>query len=100
MCASNHKWFGGIKSRLHIAIVVPTSALLGLYFTPEETLLVYYNILNEIITRYSILAEILTDNRTAFEYKRKNTSSQAFDNSLIATCNDIVYELKEKTSSN
>jgi transposase len=75
MDASLHLWFGSDKSQLHIAIDDSTGTIVGAYFDPQETLKGYYNVLNQILHTYGIPSMIFTDNRTVFEYNKKNTSS-------------------------
>lgn len=73
MDASLHHWFGNSKTQLHIAIDDSTGAIVGAYFDSEETLKGYYNVLNQILTEYGIPYMFFTDNRTVFEYKKKNS---------------------------
>ena len=65
---SIHKWFGDIKSCLHLAIDKATSTIVGAYFDKEETLNGYYHLLYQILTNYGIPYKFLTDNRTVFNY--------------------------------
>ncbi|WP_342275848.1 hypothetical protein [Spiroplasma endosymbiont of Nebria brevicollis] len=71
MDASDHLWINGEKWHLHIGIDDSTSRIVGAYFTPEETLVGYYTILNQILTEYGIPYEIKSDNRTVFKYGAK-----------------------------
>ena len=50
--ASEHLWFGNIKSHLHAAIDDSTGQVLAAYFDKQETLNGYYNIYYQILTRY------------------------------------------------
>ncbi len=73
MDASVHNWFGNSKTHLHIAVDDATGNIVGAYFDKEETLKGYYNILHQILSNYGIPYKFLTDNRTVFEYKKKNS---------------------------
>jgi len=75
MDASLHQWFGLGKSQLHIAIDDSTSTIVAAYFDPQETLHGYYNLLHQILHTYGIPGMFFTDNRSVFEYHKKNTSS-------------------------
>ena len=77
MDASEHLWFGMIKTFLHLVVDDATGAILGAYFDFQETLKGYYNVFHQILTTYGIPAKFLTDNRTVFEYhKLKNPSDE------------------------
>lgn len=75
MDASVHLWFGDTKTQLHIAVDDATGQIVGAYFDEQETLKGYYNILHQVLTDYGIPYQFFTDNRTVFEYKRKNQTS-------------------------
>ena len=72
MDASGMIWFDDVFSTLHLAVDDSTGTVLGAYFTPQETLLGYYNVLYQILTNYGIPHQFLTDNRTVFIYQHKN----------------------------
>ena len=73
MDASEHIWFGNIKTHLHIAVDDATSTLVGAYFDEQETLQGYYNVFAQILKYYGIPYMFYTDNRTVFKYKRKSS---------------------------
>ena len=50
--ASEHIWFGNIKSHLHAAIDDSTGQVLAAYFDKQETLNGYYNIYYQILIKY------------------------------------------------
>lgn len=50
--ASEHLWFGNIKSFLHAAIDDSTGQVIAAYFDNQETLNGYYNIFYQILTKY------------------------------------------------
>ncbi len=50
--ASDHFWFGNLKSQLHAAIDDSTGQVLAAYFGIQETLNGYYNIFYQILTKY------------------------------------------------
>ena len=50
--ASEHIWFGNIKTHLHAAIDDSTGQVLAAYFDKQETLNGYYNIYYQILTKY------------------------------------------------
>lgn len=79
MDASEHEWFGGFKSHLHLAIDDATGKIVGAYFDSQETLKGYYNVFYQILMEYGIPYKFLTDRRTVFEYKRKNAPSDHED---------------------
>lgn len=75
MDASLHLWFGDVKTQLHIAIDDCTGRIVGAYFDHQETLKGYYNVLHQILCNYGIPNMLYTDNRTVFEYKKKNSKN-------------------------
>lgn len=75
MDASLHHWFGSEKSQLHIAIDDSTGTIVAAYFDMQETLNAYYHALHQILHTYGIPGMFFTDNRTVFEYHKKNTPS-------------------------
>ena len=75
MDASVHNWFGGAKTHLHIAVDDATGQIVGAHFDEQETLHGYYNVLNQVLTNHGIPYQFFTDNRTVFEYKKKNGAS-------------------------
>ena len=79
MDASEHEWFGDIKTHLHLAIDDATGMVVGAYFDEQETLKAYYNVFFQILTEYGIPYKFLTDRRTVFEYKLKNAPSDEED---------------------
>lgn len=74
MDASPHRWFSFTDEmyHLHLAIDDATGTVVGAFFTKEETLYAYYQVLYQILNNYGIPYEFQTDRRTVFEYKRKN----------------------------
>jgi hypothetical protein len=79
MDASNHIWFGNIKTHLHLAIDDATGAIVGAYFQNEETLFGYYSLFKQTLENYGIPAKFLTDNRTVFNYNSNGQSSSERD---------------------
>ena len=79
MDASPHKWFANEVTHLHIAIDDHSGRILAAYFDKEETLNGYYHLLHQILTTEGIPYKFLTDNRTVFNYKRKNSPSDHDD---------------------
>lgn len=79
MDASCHPWFGNTKTTLHIAVDDATGTITGAWFTEQETLNGYYHVLQQILINYGIPYQFFTDNRTVFEYKLKNTTSDEKD---------------------
>ena len=75
MDASLHPWFGDSKTQLHIAVDDSTGHIVGAYFDEQETLNGYYHVLHQVLTGYGIPYQFFTDNRTVFEYKKKNQTS-------------------------
>ena len=97
--ASDHKWFGNIKTHLHAAIDDSTGQVLAAYFDHQETLNGYYNIYYQILNKYGIPYLFKADRRTVFEYKKKGTTRDE-DN----TFTQFAYACKQlgtaiKTSS-
>ena len=72
MDASGLIWFDDVFATLHLAVDDATGTVVGAYFTPQETLNGYYNVLYQILTNYGIPYKFLTDNRTVFIYKKQN----------------------------
>ena len=79
MDACLHRWFDGIKTTLHAVIDDATSQVIGAYFDKEETLNGYYQITKQFLLKYGIPVKIKADNRTVFNYKRKNNPSDEDD---------------------
>ena len=50
--ASEHLWFGNVKTFLHAAIDDSTGQVIAAYFDNQETLNGYYNIFYQILTKY------------------------------------------------
>ena len=97
--ASDHKWFGNIKTHLHAAIDDSTGQVLAAYFDHQETLNGYYNVYYQILNKYGIPYLFKADRRTVFEYKKKGTTRDE-DN----TFTQFAYACKQlgtaiKTSS-
>ena len=79
MYACEHLWFGNSKTSLHASIDASTNQVVGAYFDHAETLYGYYKITEQFLTKYGIPYMIKTDRRTVFEYKKKNSPSDADD---------------------
>ncbi len=79
MDASEHKWFGNIKTQLHAAIDDCSGKIIGAYFDTQETLNGYYQITKQFLENYGIPARILTDNRTVFNYIKNGKGSEERD---------------------
>lgn len=96
MDASVHNWFGEEKTQLHIAIDDATGTIVGAYFDTQETLHGYYNVFSQILKDYGIPYMFFTDNRTVFEYKKKNTTSVEEDTftQFGYACKQLGVELK------
>lgn len=75
MDASEYIWFGDTKAYLHIAVDDASGILVGAWFDEQETLNGYYNVLHQILLDYGIPYQFFTDNRTVFEYKKKQTQT-------------------------
>lgn len=75
MDASTTIWFGDKKTYLHLAVDDCTGTIVGAWFDEEETLNGYYNVLQQILENHGIPYRFLTDQRTVFEYRRKQTPS-------------------------
>lgn len=73
--ATPYEWVNGKIWHLHLAIDDATGIVTGGWFDTQETLHAYYHVLKQILTTYGIPAKIFTDNRTVFNYKRKNSPS-------------------------
>lgn len=72
MDASHHLWFGDSKTHLHVAIDDNSGHVIGAYFDRQETLNGYYQVLYQTLTNYGIPHMLYTDNRTVFNYERKD----------------------------
>lgn len=75
MDASLHHWFGETKTQLHIAVDDATGQIVGAYFDEQETLNGYYHVLHQVLSNHGIPYQFFTDNRTVFEYKKKQETS-------------------------
>lgn len=96
MDASPHAWFAGIVTHLHLAIDDATGKIVGAYFDMQETLQAYYHVTYQILTNYGIPVKFLTDQRTIFEYKRKNASAHEEDTftQFSYACKELGIELE------
>lgn len=79
MDASSARWFGCVKSNLHLAIDNSTGLIVGGCFDWEETLNGYYNVMHQILTNYGIPAKLLTDRRTCFIYNSSGNKTESKD---------------------
>jgi len=100
---SIHKWFGDIKSCLHLAIDKATSTIVGAYFDKEETLNGYYHVLYQILTNYGIPYKFLTDNRTVFNYMYLNPDKRVSEKDVLTqygyACKQLGIDLKTTSVS-
>ena len=100
---SIHKWFGDIKSCLHLAIDKATSTIVGAYFDKEETLNGYYHLLYQILTNYGIPYKFLTDNRTVFNYMYLNPDKRVSEKDVLTqygyACKQLGIDLKTTSVS-
>ena len=100
---SIHKWFGDIKSCLHLAIDKATSTIVGAYFDKEETLNGYYHLLYQILTNYGIPYKFLTDNRTVFNYMYLNHDKRTSEKDVLTqygyACKQLGIDLKTTSIS-
>ncbi|MEG0156412.1 MAG: ISNCY family transposase [Anaerovoracaceae bacterium] len=96
MDASLHQWIPGFKMQLHIAIDDASGHILGAYFDRQETLNGYYQVFSQILSNYGIPAMFYTDNRTVFEYKRKQSGKVELDTftQFGYACKQLGVELK------
>lgn len=96
MDASVHRWFGDIKTHLHIAIDDARGTIVGAYFDTQETLNGYYNILYQTLNDYGIPGMFYTDNRTVFEYKLKRKKKPDTDTytQFSYACSQLGIEIK------
>ena len=100
---SIHKWFGGFKTCLHLAIDKATSTIVGAYFDKQETLNGYYNVFYQILTNYGIPYKFLTDNRTIFNYMSLNPDKRTSDKDVLTqygyACRQLGIELETTSVS-
>ena len=99
MDASEHEWFGSVKSHLHLAIDDATGRLVGGWFDWQETLFGYYAVLRQILTAYGIPIKFKTDRRTIFEYKSKKSKDMSEDTftQFSHACHTLGIELEAKS---
>ena len=100
---SIHKWFGGFKTCLHLAIDKATSTIVGAYFDKQETLNGYYNVFYQILTNNGIPYKFLTDNRTIFNYMSLNPDKRTSDKDVLTqygyACRQLGIELETTSVS-
>ncbi len=100
---SIHKWFGGIKTCLHLAIDKATSTIVGAWFDKQETLNGYYHVFYQILTKYGIPYKFLTDNRTVFNYMSLNPDKRTSDKDVLTqygyACKQLGVELQTTSVS-
>lgn len=96
MDASIHKWFNNEYSSLHLAVDDNTGTIVGAWFDRAETLNGYYNVFYQILTKYGIPYCFLTDNRTVFDYHRKD--SENIENNTLTqfgyACKQLGVEIR------
>ncbi|WP_303975236.1 ISNCY family transposase [Streptococcus merionis] len=68
MDASQFCWFNDCVTHLHVAIDDASGDIIGAYFDTQETLIGYYNVLEQILANHGIPFQSLTDKRTVFTY--------------------------------
>ncbi len=74
--ASPHKWiFGGDSFDLHGAIDDATGEILALYFTPNECMEGYFEIVRQIVLNYGIPTNFYSDRHTIFRSPKKDKIS-------------------------
>ena len=100
---SIHKWFGGIKTCLHLAIDKATSTIVGAWFDYQETLNGYYHVFYQILTGYGIPNKFLTDNRTVFNYMSLNPDKRTSDKDVLTqygyACKQLGIEFETTSVS-
>ena len=100
---SIHRWFGGFKSCLHLAIDKATSTIVGAYFDKQETLNGYYQVFHQILINYGIPYKFLTDNRTVFNYMKLNPDKRTSDKDVLTqygyACKQLGIELETTSVS-
>ncbi len=87
------------KRTLHLAIDVASGIFVGAFFDKEETLTGYQHVLHQIITKYGIPKCILTDNRTVFEYLKKDTGQESKNTLIQFKYSCIQLGIKLNTTS-
>lgn len=95
MDASVFKWFGNVETHLHLAIDDATGIIVGGWFDTQETLQGYYNVFKQILINHGIPHKFLTDNRTIFNYIRKNAPSDQEDTftQFSYSCHQLGVEI-------
>ena len=100
---SIHKWFGDIKTCLHLAIDKATSTIVGAFFERQETLHGYYEVFNQILTNYGIPYKFVTDNRTVFNYMSLNPDKRTSEKDVLTqygyACKQLGVELETTSVS-
>ena len=100
---SIHKWFGEIKTCLHLAIDKATSTIVGAYFDKQETLNGYYHVFYQILTNYGIPYKFFTDNRTVFNYIKLNPDKRTSDKDVLTqygyACKQLGVDLETSSVS-
>lgn len=87
------------KWALHLAIDVASGQFVGAYFDKQETLNGYYHVLYQIISNYGLPKCILTDNRTVFEYIKKNSTAESKNTLIQFKYACISFGIKLNTTS-
>ena len=100
---SIHKWFGDVKTCLHLAIDKATSTIVGSYFDKQETLNGYYHVFYQILTNYGIPYKFLTDNRTVFNYMSLNPNKRTSEKDVLTqygyACKQLGIDLETTSVS-
>ena len=100
---SIHKWFGDVKTCLHLAIDKATSTIVGAWFDKQETLNGYYHVFYQILIKYGIPYKFFTDNRTVFNYMSLNPDKRTSDKDVLTqygyACKQLGVELETSSVS-
>jgi hypothetical protein len=75
MDASPYEWVPDQIWHLHVAIDDASGVITGAWFDTQETLNGYYHVLHQVLVNHGIPYKILTDNRSVFNYKKKESPS-------------------------
>lgn len=101
MDASSFKFFGDIKTHLHLSIDTCTNTCTGAYIDYQETLNGYYNVAYQIYTNYGLPFGFTTDGRTIFDYmsKKMKSDEKAYFTQFKHACNILGVDLTVTSKS-
>jgi len=99
MDARTDYYAGDEKWTLHLAMDVASGVFVGAFFDVQETLWGYQNVLHQIALGFGLPKCILADNRTVFEYIRRDSDAESRNTLIQFRYSCIQLQIKLQTTS-